>query len=98
MEGGDSLLAGQPFAKPDAVRELVAESYRKLKTELPKITSSMSLYLANKGTEAILFKPIKVSNQKYYSLLERRVCIEHWYEYIWIGNRWPEMICTCHHK
>ena len=58
--GGPSQLTSQPFAKPEVLRELIAESYRILKSKAPTIYQSMSLYLANRETEAILFKPIKV--------------------------------------
>lgn len=58
--GGASQLTSQPFAKPEAVRELTSESYRILKSKAGLIYQSMSLYLANRETEAILFKPIKV--------------------------------------
>ena len=39
---------------------MIAENYRNLKTEVKKTVKSLSLYLANKETENILFKPIKV--------------------------------------
>ena len=43
------------------VRKIVSEAYMMLKSKLPGIMESMSLYLASKETEYILFKPIKVS-------------------------------------
>ncbi len=36
-------------------------TYRVLKNKLPGTLQSMSLYLANKDTEFILFKPVRVS-------------------------------------
>lgn len=63
--GGPSQLTSQPFAKPEAIKELVTESYRVLKSKAGLIHQTMSLYLANRETEAILFKPIKV---RYYEL------------------------------
>ncbi|XP_067948240.1 conserved oligomeric Golgi complex subunit 3-like [Watersipora subatra] len=70
MAAGEApLLTSQPFAKPEALRELVAESYRVLKATTPNIHKSMTLYLANRETEAILFKPIKARVQKQYQQL-----------------------------
>ena len=53
-------LRQQPFATPEKVRDVVTEAYRNVKTKLPAVHRSMSLYLANRETESILFKPIKV--------------------------------------
>lgn len=50
----------QPFAAPEKVQEIVAVTYKNLKQKKPVIQRSMSLYLANKDTEYILFKPLKV--------------------------------------
>ncbi|KAH6939746.1 hypothetical protein HPB50_021375 [Hyalomma asiaticum] len=52
-------LRNQPFAAPEAVGTVVSSAYRHLKSSLNALGRSMSLYLANKDTEQILFKPIK---------------------------------------
>ena len=39
---------------------LVGQVYRDVKVHVKKIAQSLGLYLANKETETILFKPIKV--------------------------------------
>lgn len=57
-------LTNQPFAKPESVRELVGQAYKTLKSKVPAVHQSMSLYLANRETEAILFKPIKVGSRR----------------------------------
>lgn len=54
-------LRQQPFAKPEVVHDLLVENYNKMKKTLPEIFQTLSIYLANKDTEQILFKPIKVS-------------------------------------
>jgi conserved oligomeric Golgi complex subunit 3 len=54
-------LRQQPFAKAENIHELILENYNLMKRLLPDIFKMMSLYLANKDTEQILFKPIKVS-------------------------------------
>ncbi|CAF1507755.1 unnamed protein product [Didymodactylos carnosus] len=51
----------QPFAKPDVLHEIIIENYNYLKKHLPDILKTMNLYLANRDTEQILFKPIKIS-------------------------------------
>ena len=56
-------LRTQPFASPEKVQEVVAETYRNLKNRKGEVQRSMGLYLANKDTEFILFKPIKVSSK-----------------------------------
>lgn len=43
------------------IRKVVSETYMLIKSKLPSTLQSMSLFLANKDTEYILFKPVKVS-------------------------------------
>ena len=61
-------LRQQPFASTDKVRDLVAETYRTLKQRRPTIQRSMALYMANKDTEYILFKPMKVTQTVIYNI------------------------------
>ena len=49
----------------EKVHEVVGATYKQIKSNLPKVFKKMSLYLANKDTEYILFRPIKVSLVKY---------------------------------
>jgi conserved oligomeric Golgi complex subunit 3 len=58
-------LRQQPFAKAEVLHDLIIENYNTMKKQLPEIFKIMSLYLANKDTEQILFKPIKVRNRSY---------------------------------
>ena len=53
-------LRQQPFAAPEKVHDIVAETYKLLKRSVTVVQRSMALYLANRDTEVILFKPIKV--------------------------------------
>lgn len=57
-------LRQQPFAKPEILHDLILENYNLMKKQLPDIFKIMSLYLANKDTEQILFKPIKVGDRR----------------------------------
>lgn len=66
---GRALLKLQPFAKADAVRKVVSETYMLLKSKLPTTLQSLSLYLANKDTEYILFKPVKAKVLRTYKQL-----------------------------
>jgi len=50
----------QPFASPEKLREIVTATYKNLKQRKTTVQRSMSLYLANRDTEYILFKPLKV--------------------------------------
>jgi len=52
-------LRNQPFASTEQVAGIVTEANRQLKSKLPGLHRSMALYLANRETEAILFRPIK---------------------------------------
>ncbi|XP_030837446.1 conserved oligomeric Golgi complex subunit 3 [Strongylocentrotus purpuratus] len=73
-ESGASVsLRSQPFASPERVHEVVGASYKQIKTQLPKVFQSMSLYLANKDTEYILFRPIKAGVQLAYQQVEELV-------------------------
>jgi len=57
---GRIQLRHQPFASTEKVRDIVADTYRQLKQRRVDIQRKMSLYLANRDTEFILFKPMKV--------------------------------------
>jgi hypothetical protein len=57
---GNVTLAQQPFARADVIGKIVQETQRLIKNQLPIIQRSMQLYLANRETEFILFRPIKV--------------------------------------
>lgn len=56
-------LSQQPFASADKLSQIISDNIRGLKTKLPALHRSMSLYLANPDTEYILLRPVKVSNQ-----------------------------------
>ncbi|KAJ4440691.1 hypothetical protein ANN_08839 [Periplaneta americana] len=61
--GGNVTLAQQPFARADIIGQIVQETQRLIKNKLPVIQRSMQLYLANRETEFILFRPIKDGSQ-----------------------------------
>jgi len=58
---GRIQLRHQPFASAEKLRDVVADTYRQLKQRRVDIQRKMSLYLANRDTEFILFKPMKVT-------------------------------------
>ena len=62
-------LRQQPFASPEKLHDIVAETYKLLKKSVATVQRSMALYLANRDTEIILFKPIKV--KLYISALKK---------------------------
>uniref|UniRef100_H3D8Y0 Conserved oligomeric Golgi complex subunit 3 n=1 Tax=Tetraodon nigroviridis TaxID=99883 RepID=H3D8Y0_TETNG len=60
IEGGPTYrLSQQPWAQPAKINDLVTATYRVMKSKLPSTLQSMSLYLANRDTEFILFKPVR---------------------------------------
>ncbi|XP_046649616.1 conserved oligomeric Golgi complex subunit 3-like isoform X2 [Daphnia pulicaria] len=54
-----SGLTKQSFAQPDVVQNYSSESQKYLRTRLPVVQRSLQLYLANRETEFILFRPVK---------------------------------------
>ena len=50
--------------------QLCSETYRELKSRTQRTQKSMKLYLANKDTEYILFKPIRINVQAVISQLQ----------------------------
>ncbi|GLH07911.1 Conserved oligomeric Golgi complex subunit 3 [Gryllus bimaculatus] len=58
---GGALLSNQPFASASLVCQTVQETQRLIKAQLPVLQRSMQLYLANRETEFVLFRPIKNS-------------------------------------
>ncbi|KAB1267830.1 Conserved oligomeric Golgi complex subunit 3 [Camelus dromedarius] len=69
-QGGPKYtLSQQPWAQPDSkakVGDLVASAYKTIKAKLPLTLRSMSLYLSNKDTEFILFKPVRNNIQQIF--------------------------------
>ncbi|XP_046935884.1 conserved oligomeric Golgi complex subunit 3 isoform X2 [Lynx rufus] len=66
-QGGPKYtLSQQPWAQPAKVCELVASAYKTIKVKLPLTLRSMSLYLSNKDTEFILFKPVRNNIQQVF--------------------------------
>ncbi|XP_053672062.1 conserved oligomeric Golgi complex subunit 3 [Anopheles nili] len=61
-EGGQSsgmALRMAPFAAPQQISSIIQECLRNIKSKLAGLQRSMQLYLANKDTEFILFRPIR---------------------------------------
>lgn len=55
------LLRQTAWASPQQISAIIQESQRNIKSKLAQIQRSMQLYLSNKDTEFILFRPIRVS-------------------------------------
>ncbi|XP_062989259.1 conserved oligomeric Golgi complex subunit 3 [Elgaria multicarinata webbii] len=69
QSGPKYSLLQQPWAQPVKVSDLVSSAYKKIKTKLPSTLQSMSLYLSNKDTEFILFKPVRNNIQQVFQKL-----------------------------
>ncbi|KAM4701667.1 conserved oligomeric Golgi complex subunit 3 isoform 2-T2 [Discoglossus pictus] len=66
-QGGPNYsLSQQPWAQPVKISDLVSSTYKTIKNKLPLTLRSMSLYLANKDTEFILFKPVRSNIQQVF--------------------------------
>lgn len=60
--GGSGMVLRQTsWASPQQVSSLIQESQRNIKSKLAGVQRAMQLYLSNKDTEFILFRPIRVS-------------------------------------
>lgn len=55
------VLRQTQWAAPQQISSLIQESQRNIKSKLEAIQKAMKLYLSNKDTEFILFRPIRVS-------------------------------------
>ncbi|KAG7171455.1 conserved oligomeric Golgi complex subunit 3-like [Homarus americanus] len=55
------MLKNQPFAVPEKVADVMSSCQKNIRTHLPNIQRSMQLYLANRDTEFILFKPVRIN-------------------------------------
>ncbi|KAF2359926.1 Conserved oligomeric Golgi complex subunit 3 [Trinorchestia longiramus] len=55
------LIKNQPFASPAKIGEVVSEVCRNIRSKLPKLQRSLHLYLANRDTEFILLKPVRIN-------------------------------------
>nr|CAG4643782.1 EOG090X02EM [Lepidurus arcticus] len=56
---GQALLKSEAFAKAETVGQVVSETQHLIRSKLPVVQKSMQLYLANRETEFILFRPVK---------------------------------------
>ncbi|KAJ2940633.1 hypothetical protein O0L34_g14741 [Tuta absoluta] len=61
----------QPWASPDEIAVAVKEAQRRIKAHLAPLQRSMQLYLANKETEFILFRPIRNNVVGYFVQMEQ---------------------------
>uniref|UniRef100_A0A1A7YUH6 Conserved oligomeric Golgi complex subunit 3 n=1 Tax=Iconisemion striatum TaxID=60296 RepID=A0A1A7YUH6_9TELE len=70
VQGGPTYsLSQQPWAQPAKINDIVMATYRVMKSKLPSTLQSMSLYLANRDTEFILFKPVRNNIQQVFQRL-----------------------------
>ncbi|XP_063617041.1 conserved oligomeric Golgi complex subunit 3 [Cydia splendana] len=61
----------QPWASPEEMAVVVKEAQRLIKAHLASLQRSMQLYLANKETEFILFRPIRNNVVGYFVQIEQ---------------------------
>ncbi|GCB79996.1 hypothetical protein scyTo_0016077 [Scyliorhinus torazame] len=69
-QGGPKYsLAQQPWAQPAKINDVVTATYKTIKVQLPMTLRSLTLYLSNKDTEFILFKPVRSNIQQTFQKL-----------------------------
>ena len=73
--GREINIRSQPFARAERIHEIVTESNRLLKSQLPLVLRAMQLYLASRDTEIILFRPIKVSQNSHIYYTNKICCV-----------------------
>ncbi|CAK1601703.1 unnamed protein product [Parnassius mnemosyne] len=64
-------LKTQPWATPEEMAVAVKEAQKRIKSHLAPLQRSMQLYLANKETEFILFRPIRNNVVGYFMQVEQ---------------------------
>ncbi|KAL0851495.1 hypothetical protein ABMA28_007287 [Loxostege sticticalis] len=64
-------LKTQPWATPEETAVAVKEAQKRIKAHLAPLQRSMQLYLANKETEFILFRPIRNNVVGYFVQIEQ---------------------------
>ncbi|CBY07795.1 unnamed protein product [Oikopleura dioica] len=64
------VLKENGFAKTESMQQLCSDTYALMKKKMTETQASMRLYLANKDTETILFKPIRLNIQAVFSRLQ----------------------------
>lgn len=72
----DVQLKQQQFATPNAIGSCVRETQKLMKNVLPVLQRSMQLYLANKDTESILYRPIKNNVVSHFANLQQHLVTE----------------------
>uniref|UniRef100_A0A0A1WN89 Conserved oligomeric Golgi complex subunit 3 n=1 Tax=Zeugodacus cucurbitae TaxID=28588 RepID=A0A0A1WN89_ZEUCU len=61
-------LRQSAWASPQQISSIIQETQRLIKSKLSTLQRSMQLYLSNRDTEFIIFRPIRVSSFLYISL------------------------------
>jgi len=92
--GGDTQsLKKQHFGQPEVVRDYLTESQKCLRTRLPVVQRSLQLYLANRETEFILFRPVRNLIVSIFQQLQQLFPVHYTEEEIaLIGAPTPEQI------
>lgn len=57
------VLRQSAWASPQQTSSVIQETQRLIKSRLPSLQRSMQLYLSNRDTEFIIFRPIRVSKE-----------------------------------
>ncbi|KAK5639286.1 hypothetical protein RI129_011778 [Pyrocoelia pectoralis] len=63
-------LYEEEFAKPQVLFRIISEVRKNIKLKIPEVQRGMQLYLANRETEFILFRPIKINIMNAFMQIE----------------------------
>ena len=63
------VLKNQPFATPEKIGECVSQVFHDIRSRLPTLQVDLHLYLANRDTEFILLKPVRLNVLRNFSHL-----------------------------
>ncbi|KAB0801537.1 hypothetical protein PPYR_05891 [Photinus pyralis] len=65
-----SPLHSEEFGKAQILSRIISEARKNIKLKIPEVQRGMQLYLANKETEFILFRPIKINIMNAFMQIE----------------------------
>ncbi|XP_044261076.1 conserved oligomeric Golgi complex subunit 3 [Tribolium madens] len=93
-EENSVIIPQQEFAKAKIIADIISETLKTMKLKVPEIQRSMQLYLANRETEFILFRPIKNNVINVFVQIEQTLatCGYSGEELLLIGCPSPEQI------
>lgn len=79
-------LKNQPFAAPEKISEHISTTCQNIRSRLPALHADLHLYLANRDTEFILLKPVRMNVLRYFSRLSTILTTHYTQDDVTIAN------------